>query len=68
MASALALDHIAFERLDSLLISFDNLIVHSDIITRLEFGKILLAGQLLMYICYGVHNCNFRTAKVGAWG
>lgn len=61
----LLFDDITFERLDTLLVSLDDLVIYSDIITRLKGRKFFLAGQLFVYICDSVHNLNFRTAKVG---
>ena len=63
MAASLALDHIPFERLDPFLVSFYDLVVNSDIVTRFEFGEFLLAGQLLMYVCNGAHVCDFKEGK-----
>jgi hypothetical protein len=62
----LALDHITFETLDTLLVSFDDLIVDGDIITGFELRKLSFSRQLLVYKSYSsVHNFNFlRMAKV----
>jgi hypothetical protein len=49
MALALALDHIAFEALDTLLVTFYNFILNRDIITGLEVGELFLSRQLLVY-------------------
>ena len=60
MASTLFFDHIAFKRLNSLFVAFNYLIVYSNIVTWLEGGKILLACQLVVYICNGVHDADFK--------
>jgi hypothetical protein len=65
MTGSLFFDYIAFERLDPFFISFDDLVVNGNIVAGFESGKIFLTGQLLMYICLGVHNPGFyREAKV----
>lgn len=54
---ALQLDHIAFKGLDTLLVTFNNLIVHSDIITSFELGEFFFASKLLVDKCNSVvHN------------
>ena len=56
----LTLDHIALETLDTLLVSFHNLIVHRNIITGFELRKLSFSRQLLMYKSYSsVHNFIF---------
>ena len=55
----LLLDNISLEGLDTLLVSFYDLIVHSDIITRFEGGKLFFTGKLFVYVCYGVHDPKF---------
>ena len=57
IAGSLTLDHVAFEALDTLLVSFDDLIVDGDIVTGLELRKFSFSRQLLMYKSYSsVHN------------
>src|SRR5688572_9022119 len=63
MTTALALDNISFKRLDPFLITFNNFIINGNVVACLEFWEIFLAGQLLMYVCYGVHFCNFKEGK-----
>jgi len=60
MASALALDHISLEALDTLLVAFNDLIVDSDIITGFELRKLSFSRQLFVYKSYSsVHNFKF---------
>lgn len=60
MPSALALDHISLEALDTLFVTFQDLIIDSDVITGFEFREIDLPCQLFMYKCYcSVHNFIF---------
>ena len=63
MASALAFDHISFKRLDPFFITLNNFIIDCNIVACLEFWEFFLAGQLLMYVCDGVHFCNFKEGK-----
>src|SRR5688572_13385304 len=63
MTTALALDNISFKRLDPFLITFNNFIINGNVVACLEFWEIFLAGQLLMYVCDGVHSCNFKEGK-----
>lgn len=55
IAMALDLDHIPFEGLDTFFISFHDLVIHRDVITRLEAWMLLLAGQLFVYKLNGIH-------------
>ena len=57
---SLLLDHVTLEGLDPFLVSFYDLIIHSDIITWLEGRKLLLTTHLLMYIGDRVHNDAFK--------
>src|SRR5690606_19239859 len=57
---ALLLDHISFERLDTFLVSFYNLVVHGDIVTCPELRELFFTGQLLVYVCNGVHKPVFK--------
>ena len=60
MACTLALDHVAFESLDTLFVPFQDLIIDGDIITGFKLRKFDLSGQLFVYKCYsGVHDSNF---------
>ena len=60
MAGALAFDHISLESLDTLLVTFNNFIVDSDIITGFELRELSFSCQLLVYKSYSsVHNSNF---------
>lgn len=68
MAAALFFDHIAFKGLDPFFIAFNDLIVHGNIVTGLECGKILLSCQLLMYVGDGVHNSKFRSERYPSEG
>jgi hypothetical protein len=62
---ALALDHIAFKALDTLLITFNDLVVDGNIVACLEFWRLFLRGQLLVYKSYcGIHIRKIWTAKV----
>jgi hypothetical protein len=64
LAFALALDHIAFEALDPLFVTFYNFIVNGHIVSGFEAGHGSFARQLLVYECYsGVHNLNFKDGK-----
>ena len=65
MPSALTFDHIAFKRLDPFFITLNDLIINGNVIASFKLGEFLLARQLLVYICDGVHFSDFRTAKVG---
>lgn len=58
-ARTLALDHIALKTLNTLFVTFYNLIVYGDIVTSFELGELTLYGKLLVYICYCVHNSDF---------
>ena len=51
---ALRLDHIALERLDTLLGSFNDLVVDGNVITGFESRIVLGAGELLVDILYRV--------------
>src|ERR1700722_13401973 len=66
MSGSLTLDHITLETLDTLLVSFDDLIVDRDIITGFELGKLDFSRQLLVHKSYSsVHNSIFlRIAKL----
>ena len=56
----LTLDYITLETLDTLLVSFHDLIVHRNIITGFELRKLSFSRQLLMYKSYSsVHNFIF---------
>ena len=60
VACTLTLDHISLEALDTLLITFNNFIVDSDIITGFELRELSFSCQLLVYKSYSsVHNSNF---------
>lgn len=60
LASSLTLDHVAFEALDTLLVSFDDLIVDGDVVTGFELRKLSFSRQLLVYKSYSsVHNNSF---------
>lgn len=63
-ALALALDHIAFEALDTLFITFYDFIIDRYIVASFE-GRIgRFGGQLLVYECYGrIHNLKFKDGK-----
>jgi len=63
LASALALDNIAFKTLDTSLVSFYNLVIDSDVITSLEFREFLLACQLIVYKLNCVHDFWFKGGK-----
>ena len=65
MPGALAFDHISFERLDPFFITLNDLIINGNVVASFKLGEFLLARQLLVYICDGVHFSDFRTAKVG---
>ena len=62
-AAALLLDHIAFERLDPFLVTFNDLIVHGNIITSFELGKLPFCCKLLVYKGNCVHNLKFKDGK-----
>jgi hypothetical protein len=60
VASSLALDHISLEALDTLLVTFNNFIIDSDIITGFELRELYFSCQLLVYKSYSsVHNFIF---------
>ena len=60
MPFSLTLNDFAFEALDTLLVSFQDLIVHRDIVTGLELRKLSFSRQLLVHKSYSsVHNLNF---------
>ena len=60
VSGSLTLDHITLETLDTLLVSFHDLIVHRNIITGFELRKLSFSRQLLMYKSYSsVHNFIF---------
>lgn len=47
--AALALYHVALERLDTFFGTFNYFIINSNIIARFEFGEIFLTTKLLVY-------------------
>jgi hypothetical protein len=51
----LTLDYVSFETLDTLLVSFLDLIVYSYVVTRFERRQTGLFSHLLMYKINGVH-------------
>ena len=56
----LTFDHITFETLDTLLVSFDDLIIDGDIVTGFELRKVSFSRQLFVYKSYSsLHNKNF---------
>jgi len=65
-ALALQLDHVSTERLDPFLVSFNDFIVDSDVITGFKLGEVFFARKLFVDEGNGsVHNSKFREAKVG---
>lgn len=52
MSLTLPLDHFTFETLDTLLVSFDDLIIDGDVVTRLEGRNLSFARQLFVYEGY----------------
>lgn len=65
-ALALGLNHVAAERLDALLVSFNDFIVNGDVVTGFKPGKSFFIGQLFVNKGNsGLHNKKFREANVG---
>ena len=52
MSISLSFDDISLETLDTLFITFLDLIIDSDIITGFELRKFYFSCQLLVYKCY----------------
>ena len=60
LARTLTFDHITFETLDTLLVSFDDLIIDGDVVTGFELRKVSLSRHLFVYKGYSsLHNKNF---------
>lgn len=61
---ALYFNYIAFEGLDTLLVTFNDFIVNGDIVTGFEFGVFLFTSELLVHkLDSGLHNFNFKDGK-----
>jgi len=56
---SLCLDHVTFERLDTLFGSFDDLIVDGNVVARFEGRERLVTGHLLVNVLYRVHDFSF---------
>lgn len=57
-------NHVAFEGLDTLLVTFNDFIVNGDVVTGFEFGVFLFTSELLVHkLDSGLHNFNFKECK-----
>lgn len=57
-------NYIAFEGLDTLLVTFNDFIVNGDVVTGFEFGVFLFTSELLVHkLDSGLHNFNFKECK-----
>ena len=56
---ALALDNVAAEALDTLFVTFNDLIVNGNIVTGFKSREFSFGGQLLVNKCYSVHDDRF---------
>jgi len=52
LAFALTFDHLTLEALYTLLVTFDDLVVHRDVVTGLEVRKLSFSRQLFVYKSY----------------
>ena len=63
VAISLAFDHVPLEALDTLLVTFNDLIVHGNIVTSFELGELPFCCKLLVYKGNCVHNLKFKDGK-----